>query len=300
MPGAVVWFALVLGSMLAAWYAGFAVTRIQDPLRRGGLVAGAVLLLFGWAVLIRYPAIAVELIPLPALARLEGIGAAPLFLFIVSAGWQLAVFKRQRAVMALGALLGIAYFLQGGLWMMRPTPTRAFSQTQHRLVVRQTQDYSCVPAASATALRMLHQRSDEAEMAKLTETRAGSGATLLRALNGLDKRLKHTGIMPRLIEPDYDQLQRLEPPLLTPMQYAASRLHMVTIVEARPHMVVIADPASGIEFQSRHQFLSAYRGQVIAFDGGGPRAKTKDVLAQFPHMIDPDLADPIASAQTTP
>lgn len=290
MPGSALWFVLVAAMLPAAWFGGRACGRIQDRLRRGSVIGFAFLLLIGWSMLIKHPALAVQIIPLTALARLEGIGAAPLFLFMLGVGWHLAILKRQRAVMIMGMCLGAAYFVQGGLWMMRPTPTNAFGSDGSSLVVDQSQDYSCVPAASATALRLIGVTATEAQMAELTETRAGSGATLLRALHGIDARLKHTGVQAKLLEPDYDMLTRLEPPMLTPVQYETARLHMITIIEVRPHAVLVADPQVGVEFLSRRQFEDIYRGQVIAFEGSVKRATTEEVLRQNRYVIDPDLA----------
>lgn len=127
-------------------------------------------------------------------------------------------------------------------------------------------------------------------MAKLTETRPGSGATLLRALNGIDTRLRHTGIKPRLLELDYEMLLGIEPPILTPLQYESARLHMVTIVEVRPNVILIADPQFGLEYLSRQQFEAVYRGQVIAFQGHANRTTTEQVLHQNRHINDPERA----------
>lgn len=292
MPGTGLWFALVVVAMGLAWFAGRLVVRTQPRLRRNLMIGGALVLLVIWSLLIRHPTIAVHVLPVRALARLEGVGAAPLFIFIVSAGWQLADVMRQRAIMLMGLCLGLAYFFQGGLWMMRPTPTNAFGRMDGGYCVQQTQDYSCVPAASATALRMLGLRSNEEEMAQLTETRPGSGATLLRAFYGLSERLTHTGITPELLEPGYDQLMALEPPLLTPLRYEAARLHMVTVVDVRPNLVVVADPQYGIEFISRYRFEELYVGQVIAFDGKAQRATVEEVLAQHHYAVDPDKPAP--------
>ncbi|MFN3167620.1 MAG: cysteine peptidase family C39 domain-containing protein [Phycisphaeraceae bacterium] len=292
MPGSIVWLIAVLAVLPVAWLAGQRAAAIADPVRRCCVIGAVFLLLLGWAVLIHHPAVAVELIPLTALARLEGIGAAPLFVFVLGVGWRQAMVRRQRAVMVLGMCLGFGYFVQGGLWMLRPTPTNAFTQSGDRYFVEQSQDYSCVPAACATSLRMLGIDTSEAEMAELTETRAGSGATLLRALNGLNEKLADTDIQPRLLEPTFDQLAKYQTPMLTPLRYEAARLHMVTIIEVRPHLVVIADPQVGIEFVPRPVFEKSYRGQVIAFDGGGQRADTKAVLEQHPTLRDPD--DPAA------
>lgn len=290
MSGSALWFMLIAAILPAAWFAGRACGRIKDTLRRSFVLGVAFAMLIGWAVLIKHPALAVQIIPLKALSRLEGIAAAPVFLFMLGVGWHMAVLKRQRAVMIVGMLLGAAYFVQGGLWMMRPTPTNAFEEQSGHLIVHQTQDYSCVPAASATALRLMGLSTTEAEMAELTETRAGSGATLIRALNGLNTRLKHTGITPELLEADYDMLMSIEPPMLTPLQYETVRLHMVTIIEVREDVILIADPQYGLEFVSRRNFEEIYRGQVIAFEGGSGRASTEQVLLQNPHVIDPYLA----------
>jgi len=302
MPGTVLWFAVILAALPTMWYAGLFAARIQDRWRRNCVITGAAMLLVGWSILIRHPAVAVQVIPISALARLEGIGAAPLFMFVIGVGWRLAIYRRQRALIVVGMGLGIGYFIQGGLWMMRPTPANAFSTTTHLLCVMQSQDYSCVPAASATSLRMLGIHATEEELAQLTETREGSGATLLRALNGIDVRLKHTGIEADLLELSYDQLLRVEPPMLTPLRYDAAQLHMVTIIEVRPHLVVVADPQTGVEFLSRHQFLQAYNGQVIAFQGQVDRATTADVIAQYPFLYDPDqpIQATLTSVQTEP
>lgn len=297
MPASAVWFILVLAAIPVAWYAGQWATLVKDPCRRGCVIGAVFLLLLGWAMLVHHPALAVQLIPVSALAKLEGVAAAPLFIFVLGVGWRKAIHRRQQAIMILGMVLGLAYFVQGGLWMMRPTPTNAFSEHNNRYLVWQTQDYSCVPAASATALRMLGIRTSEREMAQLTETREGTGSTLLRALNGMENRLKHTGLEPKLIEPTYEDLMVIEPPMLTPLRYEAARLHMVTILEVRPTMVLVADPQNGIEFLSRYEFESYYRGQVIAFDGKAQRATAADVLAQNPHIRDPQsrVMQPIAT-----
>lgn len=284
MPGTVFWFLLVLMACIGAWCTGQAVTRAKDPARHWGLMCGAVLLLLIWTALIRNPAVAVHVIPVAALARLEGVGAAPIFVFIISLAWGLSVLRRQRVLLAASLMICAVYFLQGGAWMMKPTPTNAYSHRIGDYFVKQTQDYSCVPAASATALRMLGVMTDEAEMAELSETRAGSGATLLRALNGIHRRLQYTKIKPELLEPNYDQLLKIDPPMLTPMRFEPTQLHMVTLLEVRPDLVIIADPHVGIELLSRETFEKHYSNQIIAFTGGDQRATAMDVLAQQPNM----------------
>ena len=203
MSASLGWFIVVAAALPLMWWAGFRVGKVQDPLRRGvaiGLVMG---LLFLWCWLIRNPSVAVEVVPLSALARLEGIGAAPMFMFVVGVAWALGQLRRQRAIVIVAVMLGAGYFVQGGWWMLKQTPEGAFARSERdmNLDVLQSQDYSCVPAACTTSLRILGVATTEAEMAELTETRPGNGATLIRAMRGLEVRLKHEGLEPRLIEP---------------------------------------------------------------------------------------------------
>lgn len=288
MPSSAVWFILILLALPVAWLAGQRAGAIRDRVRRCCVVGGVFALLMGWTALIKHPTVAIQLIPISVLARVEGIGAAPLFVFVLGVGWRLSALRRQRAVMIVGMFLGMGYLLHGGMWMMRPTPANAFGSEGERFFVQQSQDYSCVPAASTTALRMIGVSTTETEMARLTETRPGSGATLLRALNGLSERLRGTGIEPMLLEPDSNQLLYYPTPMLAPLKFEPTRLHMVTIVEVRPNRVVVVDPELGVEFIPREAFNRYYTGKVIVFSGGKARAGTDELLAQHPFIQDPD------------
>ncbi len=268
MSGPLLWFIGIVLLLPLMWWAGCRIGRVSDHTRRGVFIGAAMFLLVGWCWLIRHPSVAVQLVPLSALARLEGIGAAPVFAFVVGIAWSLGELRRQRAFVVVAVLLGGGYFVQGGSWMLKQTPATAFAtgRSDYPMEVLQSQDYSCVPAACATALRVLGVETDEAEMARLTETRPGSGATLLRAMHGLTRRLEGEGLRPQLIEPTYEDLRSLPVPALTPVQYEPTRLHMITILRVRPDGVLVADPAVGIEFVKRSDFEAAYRGQVISFE----------------------------------
>lgn len=268
MSGSFWWFLGMAAVLPLMWWAGCRAGRMTDPLRRNVVIAGAMGLLLLWCWLIRNPSVAVELLPLAVLARVEGVGAAPLFMFVVGVAWSLGHLRRQRAIVVVALFLGAGYFVQGGWWMLQQTPAGAFAASGdgNALDVLQSQDYSCVPAACATSLRLLGVQTDEEEMARLTETRPGNGATLLRAMRGLEVRLEQEGMRPRVLQADYDQLIHLPTPVLTPLQYEATRLHMVTLLRIRADGVYVADPATGIEFIRREQFEEVYRRRVIAFE----------------------------------
>lgn len=268
MSGTLIWFLGTAVLLPLMWWAGYRVGKVNDTTRRAVMIGAVMSLLFLWCWLIHHPSVAVEVLPLWLLARIEGVGAAPLFIFVVGVAWSLGHLKRQRAIVVVALFLGAGYFFQGGWWMVKQTPAGAFAQTNNDLAmdVLQSQDYSCVPAACATSLRLLGVMTTEAEMAELTETRPGNGATLIRAMHGLQRRLTDEGIQPQLIEPDYEQLLSIPTPALTPLQYEASQLHMVTILSVLPEGVYVADPAMGIEFIPRARFETLYRRQVIAFE----------------------------------
>jgi len=271
MSGSTLWFIGISLSLPLAWLAGCRMGRTPDATRRGVYLGVAVGVMILWAWLIRHPAVAVNVIPLSVLARLEGVGAAPVFMFVVGIAWSFGQLKRQRAIVVVAVLLATGYFYRGGFWMLQQTPVGVFADETHPLEIRQSQDYSCVPAACATTLQLLHVETNEAEMARLTETRPGSGATLIRALHGLKLRLADEGIEAQLISSDYEQLRALSPPMLTPLQYEPARLHMVTILQIDEHQVTLVDPVAGPERLSRQEFESLYRGQVIAFESVSDR-----------------------------
>ena len=285
--------ALLLPAM--AWCGG-RVGRMEDRWRRAAIVAVAFGLLLLWAWLSKHPAVAVRVIPLGVLARLEGIGAAPLFMFVIGVAWSLGELRRQRALVVLGGIIGMGYFVQGGLWMVQTTPTAAFAQPADAVAQLQSQDYSCVPAACSTALRIYGIDTNEREMARLTETRPGQGATLIRALNGLERRLGGSSIRPVLVEPTFDELRGVQPPFMAPLRYEARRLHMVTVLKVENSRVLIADPATGVEALSRPEFERLFHGQAIIFQrlDGSPAVPAGDPVA----MVEEPVVQPVVQLAT--
>lgn len=223
-------------------------------------------LILGWAWLIRHPSVAVHVIPVGVLSRIEGVGGVPIFMLILGVAWARCSVPRQRHVVAWGMMLGAIYYVNGGMWLLQETPTAVMGQTITDADFRQTQDYTCVPAACATALNMMGVPSTEAQMAELTQTRPGTGATIIRALDGLNHRLNNTGIAPVLLEPDWEILRGMDTPMLTPLQFESTRRHMVVISSITQSGVWVMDPVEGFMHFSPPAFLDVYRNQVIAFD----------------------------------
>ncbi|MEO0587988.1 MAG: hypothetical protein AAF078_10140, partial [Planctomycetota bacterium] len=117
---------------------------------------------------------------------------------IVGEAMAAASLPRQRVMARCSAVVGMAFFVYGGLWMIQPVPTLGGSSNVPGRALQST-EYTCVAAASATALDTLGIPASEMEMAELTGTRPAQGATLIRAYDGLRRKLEGTAYRPRLV-----------------------------------------------------------------------------------------------------
>ncbi|MEM6458581.1 MAG: cysteine peptidase family C39 domain-containing protein [Planctomycetota bacterium] len=260
----VLWFVGTALLTAAAWAAGVWLGR--GGAWRGRLTIGfGVLAVIGWGWLVRHPAAAVAVVPVGVLSRVEGVGGVPWFMLILGAAWSRAALTRQRVVIAWAMMFGAVYFVHGGRWLLQETPAAVMGQTTRPYAIRQSRDYSCVPAACATALNLLGVPSTEKQMAELTQTRPGTGATVVRALDGLSQRLRGTGVTPRLLEVEPDAIGTLPLPLLTPLQFVAGRRHMVVVTRIDRRGYWVMDPTDGLQHFDRDAFAEVFRDQVIVF-----------------------------------
>ena len=258
------WFLGTAAATVAGWTLGRWLGRGSAAAGRCG-IAGGLLLILAWAWLIRHPSAAVLVLSARALSRIEGIGGVPIFMFVLGIAWTRSRVPRQRHVIAWAITLGAIHLVNGGRWLLEETPSAVMGQTVSPLITRQSQDYSCVAAACATALNMLGHPSTEAQMAELTHTRAGRGATIIRAFDGLNQRLAGSSIRPQLLEPSLTELARLPLPALTPLQFESARQHMVVVTRVGPRGVWIMDPMEGYLYFGYDELGAVYRDQAIVF-----------------------------------
>jgi len=259
-----IWFicqGLVAAIALACgfWFA-------RGPGRRCAVaVLAALALLALWAWLQRHPSVLVQAVPVHILRYFEGTGAVPLFMFIMGVVCQRSALPRQKGLAGMAVCLGVLYFLYGGLWMVQTTPARLLQVTSVADQTLQSEHFSCVPAACATALNRLGVPASEGEMAGLTDTRRGSGATLIRAMDALQSKLSSRQVKVVLAEPRYEKLRKLPMPALALLQPEALRRHMVVLDAVGAKGVTLFDPQIGQIFMSRRAFERMYCGQVLAF-----------------------------------
>lgn len=257
------WFLFLALSCIAAYRVGLRVGHMASAAGRHALLGVFVGGLAAWTWLTNHPEYASGLIDANVLKYLEGTIAAPLALLLLGIAWRRCDSRRQRVFVSVGVLACAAFFVHGSLWMLQTTRAEDYSTFNRAGVVRQSQRFSCVPAACATALNRLGIHTTEAEMAELTQTRWGTGATLVRALAGVNERLANTGYSAAIERADWDRLSQGDSPVIVLMRYESPRYHMATILTIKPNVVLVADPAQGMMWLSRPQFEAAYTGNAI-------------------------------------
>ena len=148
----------VLAFLLGRWIG------MSTRLRAGVWVALGLGVLATWTWLSSRPDVAIQAIPVGVLCYLEGTGGTPVFMLILGIAWSRCRIPRQKRVTVLAVVLGVFYFMTGGMWMLQTTPQSGFAQTIPGSAVMQSQDFSCVPASCATALNRLKIPTTESEM----------------------------------------------------------------------------------------------------------------------------------------
>ena len=271
MSSSLGWFIWLLSLAALGFAVGCALGR-GPSYRRWGATILAVTGILLWSWLQQHPAITINAIPAGILRYLEGTAPVPVFMLVVGTMWSSSRHPRQRRTAVLAVVLASTYFLTGGLWMLQSTPRQGFAHTSAESRVLQSQEFSCVPAACATLLNEHGIRTTEAQMARLTETRPGTGATLVRAVDGLQQRLKqHAAGTPsagaawsvQVVEPRVEELRFYPMPFLTPLRLQAARHHMVVVLEWTPRHVRIFDPVDGLMLMNQGEFAEVYTSQVI-------------------------------------
>jgi len=215
-----------------------------------------------WIGLQQRPDVAVQLIPTGLLTHIEGTAAVPAFMLIVGAAMAAASLPRQRLLARVSTVIGAAFFVYGGMWMVQPVPTLGSTPVRDGRVLQST-DYTCVAAASATALGEIGIDATEREMAELTATRPIYGATLIRAYDGLQRKLQHADHQPVLVRASIDDLARLPMPALTALRFEPSARHMVVVLRSTATHLHLFDPSFGDRMIPYDDFAKAYSGHAI-------------------------------------
>ena len=131
---------------------------------------------------------------------------------------------------------------------------------------RQTTGYTCVAASMVTMLRAKGITADETEMARLSYTQVGGGATDSRALWALQRKLEGTGWAPRYRALDREGLIKASKPCMVQLDWGYFVSHMVPVMAADAETVVIGDPLSGERRVPMSKFEAQWKGNAITID----------------------------------
>jgi predicted double-glycine peptidase len=136
-------------------------------------------------------------------------------------------------------------------------------------VCRQSNEYTCGPAAAVTALRKLGLPAEEGQIAILAHTSALTGTEVDVLAKVLQDRYRTNGLMV-----EYRAFKNLDElkgavPAVTVMKFNALQDHCVAVLGVQTNGVQVADPLSGLEVVSAEEFEKKWLFVGIVFKGAG-------------------------------
>lgn len=252
----IIWFALQALAAAAAAVVGFRIARARPAVwKPAAIVATALMLL--WPLMRVFPAAALSALGAGVVIFIEvtGIVIPAAMLFALASG----VVKRPRERRALLLLLVVCglYFVRSGLWMVRPPVPDLDTAPYADGVCLQSTGYTCVAASLVTLLHAHGIEATEAEMARLSYTEVGNGATDSRAVYALQRKLRRLPIEVRYERGmSYERLLELGRPCVVPIKWGYYCSHMVPFLDADAEAVTLGDPLTGRRRVPRAEFES--------------------------------------------
>ena len=139
-------------------------------------------------------------------------------------------------------------------------------------VCRQSNDYSCGPAAAVTALRALGLPAEEGEIAILAHTSRFMGTETDILAEALQKRYGPEGVTARYRH--FNSVKDLKGPFITIARIKFGLLldHYITVIGVSDDTLLVADPLSGLQEMTHAEFSSQWR-----FTGVTLSRKTKPI-----------------------
>ncbi|MCC6321188.1 MAG: hypothetical protein IT438_07110 [Phycisphaerales bacterium] len=263
MPRLIVPFIIQLGLALAAVAIAPRIARASRPVWIGACVVslGAMLL---WPLMRVFPVEPIRLLGAAAVACIELTALAiPAALLFAVAARHVPRKSDGRAILALTAVAGL-YFLKAGWWMVSPGVSGlGATNVDSNGVCRQSTGYTCAASSMVTMLRARGVAAEEQEMARLSHTQVGGGATDSRVLWALERKLATTSLRPRYQRLGLDGLVAASKPCLVQLDWGYFTSHMVPVLEASAETVVIGDPLSGRREMAAAEFMRKWKGAAI-------------------------------------
>lgn len=280
-----------------SWFCGLAVVAFAMLLigRRFGrckpAVSNTVLVLavigVGLAAGLRLrPVLLHQLIPLDVSIWLDGL--VPVFPWmlltgVLSTGETTHSLRRAAPLMI---VLGVVYFLFGGIWMLLPSiHIGEPEEVSPAGIIIQNRHDTCVPASAANALRMMGIPATEERMCSVVMAKPTRGSSLARAAYGLRAYVLQHDLTLSLRDLSADEavdLANHEKPVLIVIRSGFAADHMVVLLGRTDQgNVLIANPSPGVhggvpalpahlghglEVYTPEDFAKLYRRGAIVFE----------------------------------
>ncbi len=198
-----------------------------------------------WPLMRWHPAHALALLGAPVMMYIEVTGMIPavLLLFTIASVHVRRLSERRLSIL-LVVVCGL-YFVRCGLWMVRPPVPDLGATSVRDGVCLQSTPYTCVAASLVTLLRAHGVDATETEMARLSDTEVGGGATDTRALRALERKLAGRPLEIRYEVMDYERLRHIRMPCLVSTKFGYFVSHMVPVLAAHEGEVALGDPLTG-------------------------------------------------------
>lgn len=159
------------------------------------------------------------------------------------------------------------YFFEAGWWMLAPlSGGLGTTNVDAHGVCRQSTGYTCAAASMVTMLRARDLPADEVELARLSYTQVGGGATDSRVLWALERKLAATALRPRCQRLDLAGLIAASKPCLVQLDWGYFTSHMVPVLEASSTRVLLGDPLSGRREMSAADFMRKWKRAAITVE----------------------------------
>jgi hypothetical protein len=125
-------------------------------------------------------------------------------------------------------------------------------------VCRQSNDYTCAPAAAVTALRKLGLPAEEGELAILAHTSSLTGTEPDVLARELQKHYRAQGLLAEYRA--FSNLDDLKKAGLTiaVVKFNTLQDHCVTVLDVQDHQVAVGDPLSGLTTLSVDEFMGKW------------------------------------------
>ncbi|HWH67755.1 MAG TPA: cysteine peptidase family C39 domain-containing protein [Candidatus Sulfotelmatobacter sp.] len=126
-------------------------------------------------------------------------------------------------------------------------------------ICRQSNDYTCAPAAAVTALRKLGWPAEEGELAILSHTSSLTGTEPDVLAKELQKRYGCEGLLAEYRA--FKDVEALKQAGLTVavLKFNALQDHCVTVLGVETNRVIIGDPLSGLALLSTEEFENKWQ-----------------------------------------